>query len=156
MNAKLIKYSLIFLVLNFAALAIGGMATSEAVTGEWYTGINKAPWTPPGCVFGAAWSTIMLCFAFFMGFALRDAADKKRLLSLFAIQWLLNVSWNPIFFVYHYALFGLMVIVCLTVLVGYFLFSYWSVLRAKALLIAPYFVWLLIATSLNVYIVIYN
>jgi tryptophan-rich sensory protein len=156
MNWTIVKYILIFLVINFAALAIGGFATSAAVSGEWYTSINKAPWTPPGWVFGAAWSSIMVCFAFFMAFALNSVDHKKKLLSLFAIQWLLNVSWNPVFFVYHYAFAGLIVIVTLTILVGYFLFHYWSNLKAKALFIAPYLIWLIIATSLNLYIVLYN
>jgi benzodiazapine receptor len=147
---------IIFLVINFAALALGGLATGAAVNGEWYLNINKAPWTPPGWAFGAAWTTIMVCFSIFMAFAWQEVANKKSLAILFAIQWVLNVSWTPIFFVYQYAIFGLIVISALTVLVGYFLLSYRTILRAKALLMLPYFVWLLIATSLNLYILLYN
>lgn len=42
--------TIIFLILNFAALAIGGLSTSSGVTSEWYNALNKAPWTPPGWV----------------------------------------------------------------------------------------------------------
>jgi tryptophan-rich sensory protein len=48
---------IIFLALNFAALAIGGLFTSKGVSSDWYAGIAKAPWTPPGWAFGAAWTT---------------------------------------------------------------------------------------------------
>lgn len=156
MNIKLVTYIVVFLLINFGALAIGGLATSEAVTGPWYTAINKAPWTPPGWVFGAAWTSIMVCFSVYMAFAWQNIANKSKLASLFGVQWVLNVSWNPIFFVYHYVIIGMVVITALSVLVGYFLFAYRSDLKAKALLVLPYFVWLLIASSLNLYIVLYN
>lgn len=44
----------LFLLLNFAGLAIGGLFTGNAVSSEWYQNLAKAPWTPPGWVFGAA------------------------------------------------------------------------------------------------------
>lgn len=156
MNSAIVKNLVIFLVINFAALALGGLATSAAVNGEWYQAVNKAPWTPPGWVFGAAWTTIMICFSIFMAYAWEAEVDKKKLAALFGIQWVLNVSWNPIFFVAHYVFFGLIVISFLTVLVGYFLFGYRQTLKGKAFFMLPYFVWLLIATSLNLYIFLYN
>jgi tryptophan-rich sensory protein len=51
---------------------------------------------------------------------------------------------------------ALIIIASLTVLVGYFLFNGWKVMRVKTLLVAPYFIWLLIATSLNAYIYLKN
>jgi tryptophan-rich sensory protein len=98
----------------------------------------------------------MICFSIFMAYAWEMVTDKKKLAGLFGIQWLLNVTWNPIFFVYHYVLLGLIVISALTILVAYFLFGYRPQLKGKAFLMLPYFVWLLIATSLNLYIFIYN
>ena len=58
----------ILLILNFTALAFGGLFTSEGVPSEWYLSLLKAPWTPPGWVFGFAWSIIMISYAFYMGF----------------------------------------------------------------------------------------
>ncbi len=126
------------------------------VTGEWYTNVNKAPWTPPGWVFGAAWTTIMLCFSVYMAFAWQQMDNRNFLMGLFAFQWILNVAWNPVFFKFHQVGTGLLVIVSLTVLVGYFLFGLMPQLRIKSLLVLPYFLWLLVATSLNAYILIKN
>lgn len=147
---------IIFLVINFAALGLGGYFTSTAVTAEWYQNLNKAPWTPPGWVFGAAWTTIMICFAVFMAYAWQLNENRNLLIALFVLQWILNVSWNPVFFKYHQVLFGLIIIVMLTVLMGYFLFVYFGQLKAKTLWVLPYFIWLLVATSLNAYILVRN
>ena len=57
---------IIFLVLNFAALGLGGLFTSKGVPSDWYQHLNKAPWTPPGWAFGFAWTLIMICFSFYM------------------------------------------------------------------------------------------
>ena len=51
---KNIKTFVLFFVLNFAALALGGLFTGSGVTSDWYTKANQAPWTPPGFVFGLA------------------------------------------------------------------------------------------------------
>lgn len=147
---------IIFWLLNFAALAIGGLFTGKGVPSDWYIGLAKAPWTPPGWVFGSAWATIMACFGIYMAYVWPSAENRQLLVALFTLQWILNVSWNPVFFYYHRVLAGMLIISGLTVLVGFFLFYYWPVLKFKSALILPYFIWLLIATSLNGYILVKN
>lgn len=147
---------LLFLLLNFGALAIGGFFTGSGVVSDWYANLNKAPWTPPGWVFGFAWTTIMICFAVYMAMLWPQTENKKMLIGLFAVQWVLNVAWNPVFFSLHQSNFALVLIVALTFLVGYMLFFYWSTLKWTSVLLLPYFLWLLIATSLNAYISMKN
>jgi len=147
---------IIFLVLNFAALAIGGIFTSKGVPSDWYMNLNKAPWTPPGWVFGTAWATIMACFSIYMAMLWGKVDSQKMLIVLFALQLILNIGWNPIFFYYQNVIIGLILISGLTLLVAYFFFNYFSVLKVWSILILPYLIWLLIATSLNAYILIKN
>ena len=147
---------IIFLLINFGALAIGRYFTVKGVPSDWYKGLNKAPWTPPGWVFGFAWTTIMICFSIYMAYIWPVAVNKSLLITLFVVQWILNVTWNPIFFYYHQTRWALVIITMLTVLVGVFLFYYWAELQLKSLLILPYLIWLLIATSLNGYVVLKN
>ena len=147
---KLLKTIIIFLILNFGALGIGSWLMDNGPQTVWYINLNQAPWTPPGWVFGAAWTTIMICFSIYMAFlVLKNSSREVKV--LFFIQWILNVSWNYIFFNEHMVGLGLVVIVALTILVGLFLIRYKSELKTKSLLILPYFVWLCIATSLNGY-----
>ncbi len=140
----------LFLVINFSALGIGSYLMNNGPTSGWYLTLNKAPWTPPGWVFGVAWTTIMICFSIYLSY-LVDIKETNTFWILFIIQFILNVSWNYIFFNQHAIGFALVVIISLTVLVGYYLFSFLSDMTFKSLLIAPYFIWLLIATSLNAY-----
>ena len=57
----------LFLVLNFGALAIGGILMGASpIENNWYQGLNQAPWTPPGFVFGIAWTIIMFCFSIYL------------------------------------------------------------------------------------------
>ena len=146
----------IFLLLNFGALALGGLFTSKGVPSEWYISLSKAPWTPPGWVFGAAWTTIMICFSIYMANVWTATEDKRFLILLYSVQWILNVGWNPTFFYYHKVLTALLLISALTLLILFILLFYWQTLKLQSLLIAPYFIWLLIATSLNGYIFFKN
>ena len=152
----MIKRVILFLILNFSALAIGGSFTGKGVPSAWYQNLDKAPWTPPGWVFGSAWTFIMICFAIYMAYLVVSVSDLKKIILLFAIQWILNVAWNPVFFYYHSVLIGFITISLLTILITYMLFNFRTKLKLKSLLLAPYFVWLLIATSLNGYILFFN
>ena len=75
---------IIFFLLNFGALGIGGFFTGPGVSSEWYQNLNKAPWTPPGWVFGAAWTTIMICFSIYMAFAWEKIENRNLLIGLYA------------------------------------------------------------------------
>lgn len=150
-----IKNVILFLVINFAALGIGGFLMGEGPSGAYYQSLNKAPWTPPGWLFGAAWTTIIVCFSFYMAYLVK-ADSSNAIIGLFTLQWVLNVSWNPLFFNFHLPLAALLIIISLAVLVGYLLFSKWSILGMPSLLIAPYFIWLCIAISLNWYVLLKN
>ncbi|MFD1614057.1 TspO/MBR family protein [Gelatiniphilus marinus] len=152
---KLLKYFFVFLIINFGALAIGSWLMDNGPQTNWYVNLNKAPWTPPGWVFGAAWTTIMLCFSIYMAL-LYKITPHTKLKILFLIQFVLNVSWNFLFFNQHLVLLGLICIILLTIIIAKLLIDYKNKLKYKSLLILPYFLWLCIATSLNAYILIYN
>ena len=147
---------LLFLLLNFGALALGGLFTSSGVTSDWYANLQKAPWTPPGWVFGFAWTSIMVCYSFFLSRMWTMDENKGKFMLLFGMQWLLNVGWNPLFFYYHLTFLSMLEIASLTLLIGFTLFNYRSKLGFFSLLLLPYFLWLLIASSLNGYIVVFN
>lgn len=143
---------LIFLTLNFGALAIGGLFTNLGVSSEWYASLDKAPWTPPGWVFGMTWFLIMAGLSVFMTWQWPLETNKSLLLTMYGVQWILNVAWNPVFFKFHLIGLGLVVITALTFLMALFVWRYRSTFRGRTLLIMPYLVWLIIATSLNAFI----
>ena len=146
---------LIFLLLNFGALALGGLFTGKGVSSDWYQGLAKAPWTPPGWVFGAAWTFIMVCFALFMAVAWPKRVG-SALVALYIVQWVLNVAWNPAFFYFRQTALALVLISLLTIVVGVLFWQYVRLPNKAVLAVLPYLVWLIIATSLNAYVVVNN
>ncbi|TCI94992.1 TspO/MBR family protein [Tenacibaculum sp. M341] len=153
---KYIRF-IIFLVFNFLALYVGVLVMNDGPRTGWYESLNKAPWTPANWVFGVAWTTIMLLFSFYMTKLSYEYKEfSKTLMSLYIAQWLLNVGWNLVFFNKHLTVVGLIVIAALWLLIGYFAFNHLKKLKFYTALIAPYLVWMTIATSLNAYIVFYN
>jgi benzodiazapine receptor len=152
----MIKKIIYFLIINFLALTLGSSFTKVGVASSWYQNLSKAPWTPPGYVFGIAWTTIMICFSIYMAYLWANKNISNQTLTLFVLQWCLNVLWNPVFFYYQNAVLGFIVISQLLFLVGYLFFANYKNLGVKSIFIFPYFIWLVIATSLNAYIVFYN
>lgn len=145
---------IVFLILNFGALSIGALFTD--VKSEWYVNLNNAPWIPPGWVFGAAWTTIMICFSFYMSILWKRVSRKNTLVALYIVQLILNIGWNPTFFYFHNVSFGFFIIVSLTLLIILMFCVYRSKLQSNSVLILPYILWLLIATSLNGYVLFNN
>ncbi|QHI35719.1 Tryptophan-rich protein TspO [Kordia antarctica] len=145
----------VFLIINFGALGIGTILMENGPQTSWYTNLNQAPWTPPGWVFGFAWTTIMICFSIYMA-KLIEVKNTKTVLALFAVQFVLNVSWNYVFFNQHMIALGIINLILLTVLVAFFTFNYKSHLKNYTLFILPYLGWLIVACSLNGYILFNN
>ena len=145
----------VFLIVNFGALGLGAWLMGEGPTSVWYRTANQAPWTPPGWVFGAAWTSIMICYSVYMAIAWRRI-KRSKLLWIFGIQLLLNVGWNPAFFFLHDVEMGLLIIATLTILMWGKVFLLKKKMKWWTLLLLPYSIWLTIATSLNWYFLINN
>ena len=147
----------ICLLINFGGLALGSAWTDPGTSSEWYTTLNQAPWTPPGWVFGAAWFTIGVTFSIWGGLVFSKRTYEAELRVLYAFSVVLNILWNAIFFGAHFVTTAAIEITVL----GFILFMITDITRngygwKYAIFSLPYFLWLMIATSLNWYIVIMN
>ena len=148
----------IFLLINFGGLYLGGILMGGSPGGNaWYINLEKAPWTPPGYVFGIAWTCIMILFSIYCTLSISAILNSRKIQGLFLLQWVLNIAWNPIFFNFHFVIIGLILLL--------FLFSTLLIINkhlvhekksVRFLLIAPYLLWLCIAISLNAYVVFAN
>lgn len=144
-----------FIILNFGALGLGILLMNNGPMDSWYQNLNKAPWTPPNWVFGTAWSIIMICFSVYMT-ALVKHTISSRIWRLYFLQLGFNIIWNFIFFNQHHVLLGAINLVVLLIIISMILFQNKQILGYKSILIAPYFLWLLVANSLNFYILFKN
>lgn len=147
---------LLFLILNFGALALGSYLMGEGPTGTWYSELNKAPWTPPGWVFGAMWMLIMICLSIFMSKAVQIDSLSKTILWIYGVQIILNILWNPLFFDLNWMGWALIEIILLVFVVGFMALKAKPYLPQITWLLTPYVVWLCIAITLNAYALVNN
>lgn len=144
-----------FMVVNFGGLYIGGLATNDGVVSDWYTNLHLAPWTPPGWVFGLAWTIIGITFSIQMG--INYKRKDLEALVFFVPAFFLNILWNYTFFWLHWLWLSVIVLVGLSILI-YSIITYnryiygWKVAGWGM----PYYLWLMVATSLNLYAALAN
>ena len=143
-----------FLLVNFTGLALGSLWTDPGISSEWYINVQKAPWTPPGWFFGVTWTTIMIFLSVFMANLYERKNSGYNFLLL--ISWLLNIAWNPLFFSLNWVWVSSLVIIGLTVVLGFLIHKNRSEYKWMWILLLPYFIWLNIAASLNLFVAIMN
>jgi tryptophan-rich sensory protein len=131
-------------------LASGRLANSGYGNG-WFAALAKPAFTPPGWVFGAAWSMLylMMGVALTLVVAARGARGRRPAIAAFVVQLLLNLAWSPLFFAAHriWPAFGL--ILCILLAAAVTARCFWRVRPAAGLLMLPYLVWLCFAATLN-------
>ena len=149
---------LVSLALVTAVAAVGGATTAKSV-GDWYDGLDRAPWNPPSWVFGPAWTVLYLLMAVAAWLVAREGFGDSAVqvaLTLYAIQLVLNLGWSVVFFGLRRPGLGLVVIVALFVAVAATAIAFYAVSPAAAWMLAPYLVWVAFAASLNAWIAFAN
>jgi len=148
---------LAILAINFGGLAIGGWFTGPGVQSDWYANLPQAPWTPPGWVFGAAWTVVMLGFSWFCFDVLRKTQGQSDLRARWtqrlAVAWVLNVVWNPLFFTLHWVGIALLELLFLFAFIVFLYKKCKEIFssRMTPLAILPYLTWLCVALTLNAF-----
>ena len=154
MNPQL-KLLLLFLLFNFGGLALGSYLQGSIANNTWYAELNRAPWTPPGWVFGAAWFVIMLAYSYYLS-QLSVTINHRFISVLFVLSWVLNVAWSPLFFRFHQTQLALLVLALLFLCILTFFLLFGRKMGVLSFLLLPYLVWLGIAFSLNWYVIANN
>lgn len=154
---------IVFLLVPVLVGFVGSLLTTEQVDG-WYASAAQAPWTPPNTVFGPVWTALYLLMGLAAWLAwLRPASPSRRTaLTWFIIQLALNAVWSPTFFG-GYPLLGaaalwLSFAIIIALLVGLVMTirSFWTVRTLAAVLLLPYLLWVTYASTLNLYMAIFN
>jgi len=152
-----------FLVVAYAVAALGAFTTITQVNG-WYAHAEKAFWTPPNAVFGPVWSVLyaLMSIAAWLVWRAPASTGRRRALTTYVVQLVLNALWTPVFFgLYPLAGQGswwiaLAIIGALDVAVLVTMIRFWAVRRVAAVLLIPYWAWVLYATTLNAAVLVLN
>jgi len=153
---------LVFLGASAVVAALGSLVTLNNVNG-WYASADKAPWTPPNWVFGAAWTALYLAMAVAAWRVWRRRAEGSRTaLTAYGVQLVLNLLWTPVFFGLYPVLgtaalwLAFAIIVALAVAVTGTVLLFGPISRAAGLLMLPYLSWVVFASSLNLWAALNN
>ena len=143
--------ALLFIAICFAVASFGSLFTP----GEWYQSLNRPPWTPPDKVFPIVWTLLYLMIGVAGWLVFRFG--NTFLQGLWVVQLALNALWSWLFFGLHSPALGLLDIVLLLAVVAVLLWqTKQQQLNTVCWLLLPYLLWLVLATSLNAYIFLYN
>lgn len=138
--------SLIILIIGF----FSGFSTSNEIQ-TWYVTIIKPDFNPPNFIFGPVWTLLYIL----MGISLtliasqKPSVDRTKAITIFIIQFILNLCWSIIFFKMHEIGWALVEIVFMWVSILIMIVWFYRLQRTAALLQIPYLVWVSFASVLN-------
>lgn len=151
LRASVIRWAL-FLVP--AVVLLGFLSGEYAGTGPdnpWFATLDKPAIFPPPVTFAIVWTVLYALMGLALALVCAAWGARFRLLAIlaFALQLLLNLAWSPVFFAEHEIRLALMILGALNIAVLLTVLLFWQVRRTAALLLLPYFAWILFATVLN-------
>jgi translocator protein len=141
-----------FLGVTLAASAFGALTQGDDV-GERYLALELPAWAPPQDAFGIVWPIlyVLIAVAAWRIWRVRGGVSAATgALSLWFSQLIVNAAWPGVFFGLEEFGWGILVIVALDVLVVATIAWFARIDRWAALLLAPYLVWIVYATALNI------
>ncbi len=150
LRASIFRWALftvpLVMLLGFLSGMLGGDPNSA-----WFQALTKPAIFPPPSAFGIVWPILylMMGIALAMVCAAWGARGRVAAIIVFAVQFLLNLAWSPMFFTVHEIKGALVLIGVLDVLVIVTIALFWRVRKLAAVLLLPYLVWILFATLLN-------
>jgi benzodiazapine receptor len=147
----------LWLVLLLTVSSLMGMLTRNSIN-VWYAALVRSPLTPPNYVFSVVWIIlyIMIAVSGWMIWSSYPFKELKRIKGLYLAQLFLNWMWTPLFFYYHFIGSALICLFSIVVLVALIIKQSYQSSKITALMLTPYFVWVLFALYLNGYIWLYN
>lgn len=127
-------------------------------TRQIYSSLNKPALAPPGWLFGVVWPVLYLLIAIaaYMIYQQPQTTDRKKAIQLYWAQLFVNFLWPVVFFRFNWYGGAVGVIILLDVLVAITMFRFYQIKKAAGYLLAPYLLWILFATYLNIGIALLN
>lgn len=129
----------------------------------WYALADKAPWTPPGWMFGSVWTVLYGAMAVAAWLVWRQRTFPRRgALKAYGALLALNLAW-PLTFFGLYPVIGvgalwlaLLVIAAHAVAAALTVLRFGPISTSAGLLMLPYLSWLVFSASLNLYAALSN
>lgn len=127
-------------------------------TRQIYSTFNKPPLAPPGWLFGAVWPVLylLIAIAVYIIYQQPQTLDSKKAIQLYWVQLFVNFLWPIVFFRFNLYEGAVGVIILLDILVAITMVRFYQIKKTAGYLLAPYLLWILFATYLNIGIALLN
>ncbi len=138
----------LWLLLAFAAAAVGGRASVQARS--FYAQLIQPAWAPPGWLFGPVWSVLytLMGVAAWLVWRQRGGRPARVALALFVLQLALNALWSWLFFAWHRGALAFADIMLLWLLIVATLLAFRRQRPLAGALLLPYLAWVSFAAVL--------
>lgn len=149
LRASFIRWALfivpLIVLLGFMAGQLGSPNT------QWFQDLVKPGIYPEPKWFGIVWTIlyIMIGFALALVCSSWGARGRGMAIAVFAVHFLLNLAWSPVFFGSKNIEGALYLLVAIDVTLVLVIWAFWRVRRLAGLLLLPYLAWVVFATVLN-------
>ena len=149
--------TILFLIIVSILQGIGTILVEQTVD-SWYLTLKKPSWTPPNAVFGPVWMILYVIIAL-VGYIIWTRPQSK-VRSFCFVLWILqlffNGLWTYFFFSFKSPSLGLLDLILVIILTGIVMFYGKRLHKAVFYLLIPYFLWLVYAGAINLWILIHN
>lgn len=138
-----------WMLLTFAAAAVGGLASASA--GGFYAELARPAWAPPGWLFAPVWSLlyVLMGLSAWLVWRVRGFARARTALLVFVLQLGANALWTWLFFVWRQGGLAFAEVLLLWLLIAATMALFWRVSRLAAALLVPYLAWVSFASALT-------
>jgi tryptophan-rich sensory protein len=148
------EFSYILIPAFYIAVMIAGMWFSHKGM-AWYRTLTVPPFMPQPWVFGVAWAILyilMIISALLWWHSSQSWCETTTIAGLYLINAFINVHWSYLFFYRHMIGWSIIANVALEASIVALMYMLWPVNPTAALLLVPYFTWILYALFMNVLI----
>jgi tryptophan-rich sensory protein len=140
-----------WLLVSFAAAAIGAVASADADAGAFYEQLVRPSWAPPGWLFAPVWSVlyVLMGVAAWLVWRERGFKEGRTALVLFIVQLGANALWTWLFFAWRQGALAFAEIILLWCLIVATAAAFRRLNTVAAVLLVPYLAWVTFASALT-------
>jgi benzodiazapine receptor len=149
LRASFIRWALFTVPLLVLLGFLAGQSGSP--DSAWFAALEKPAIYPPPAAFGIVWTIlyVMIGLAVALVCAAWGARGRTLALTVFAVHFVFNLAWTPVFFGMQEIAGALLVIALVAVTLVAVIVLFWRVRRLAGVLLLPYLAWVLFAAALN-------
>ena len=156
LRASFLRWSLFCVPLIVLLGFLGGQLGSPDTI--CFQSLTKPAIFPPPAAFGIVWTILYVVIGFSLALVISawGALGRGLAVAAFALHFVGNLAWTPVFFGMQNMTGGLMVLGYVVVSLLVVIVLFWRVRKVAALMLIPYLAWASFATVLNWQFIVEN